>query len=100
MKQHFQNTTTAAGIPAVQPTRRLLEQTRLSRLPSWKQNAAFCVGCQAKLTTDNRPLENFKICRKCMNAYALIDLELNEGSEKKSRNARLARMQQKLAFQE
>lgn len=78
-----------------------LEQTRLSQLPSdRKQNAVFCVSCQTKLTTDNRPLEGFKVCRKCLNVYALIDLELNKIADRKSRDARLARMQRKIAFQE
>jgi hypothetical protein len=96
MKPNFQNST-AAEISAA-PVRRLLEQTRLSRLPS-QSNAAFCVNCQTKLTADNRPLQSAKICRRCMTAYAVIDLELTSASERKARSARLAKMQGKLSLQ-
>lgn len=94
MKPNFQNT--AAGIPAAQPTRKLLEETRLSRLPSLsKRGAASCAGCQTKLTTDNQPLPQAKVCRKCLAVYSVIDLALNESAEAKTHDAKLAKMQRK-----
>lgn len=117
----FNQNTAAGNLPANRkPMRHILRETRLSNpLPNRSSSVALedvpfpnakasqspndtkcCVNCKAKLTTDNQPLTQANICRKCLAVYSVIDTALNAASEQKAREVKLARMSQKLSFME
>ncbi len=119
-KSKFSNT--VAGKPASnsKPIRQILHETRLSNpLPNRSSSFSLedvpfpnakakqksndpkcCANCKTKLTADNQPLAEAYICRKCLAVYSVIDTALNAASEQKAREAKFARMSEKLSFME
>ncbi len=63
-----------------QPSRHeLLEQSRLSRVPS--AVLVSCVLCKTKLDELNRPLKFAKVCRKCLLGFNTIEDELEAAAK-------------------
>ena len=75
--------------------RELLEKSKISRLPKHKPynldavslspTATACVGCGGKLELDNDFQQKVKVCRKCLNQYAKVDLAIDEAAKLKRR---------------
>ena len=66
------------------PTRNLLEQTRLSRLPTLP-NRSPCENCGGKLNADDEFQSSVKLCRECLRNYANIGIILDRHAERKIR---------------
>jgi len=72
---------------AASPTRQLLEQTKLSRLPAiGRQRTVFCVGCgKAAIDTDDKVQVMFSGCAACVKIYGRLDAAADEHDKCKRR---------------
>lgn len=66
------------------PTRRLLEETKLSRLPPISRRAV-CEHCKGHLETDSEFQNAVKLCRECLRVYANIGTILDRHTDSKIR---------------
>jgi hypothetical protein len=92
-----------AGDRVPSPNRELLEQTKLSRLPSLPQRMPFrlpdfnntptkavvvvavCAGCGGRLDSDDNFQQSIHGCRKCIGIYARIDAAIEESAKRKKK---------------
>ncbi len=79
------------------PTRRLLEETRLSQLKPLPKRPA-CSVCGGFLEADNQFQQSTKICRKCIAHYTKVDAAFNERADEKARAAKMNSFIEKLNF--
>ncbi len=74
-----------AGIArAASPTRRLLEETRLSKLPTLPRRS-LCANCGSSLDTTDQYQTTVKLCRGCLINYANIGVILETHTAQKIR---------------
>ena len=69
---------------AASPTQRLLEKTRLSKLPELPRRSA-CANCGGSLDTTDQYQTTVKLCRACLRNYAKIGAILETHTAQKIR---------------
>ncbi len=69
---------------AQSPTRRLLDETKLSRLPSLPRRSA-CANCGGSLDPTDDFQSSANLCRACLRNYANIGAILDKHTEQKIR---------------
>ncbi len=74
----------AGNSRASSPTRRLLEETRLSKLPTLPRRS-LCANCGGSLDTTDQYQKTVKLCRGCLINYANIGSILERHTVQKIR---------------
>ena len=77
-----------AGVArAASPTRRLLEETKLSRLPAINRQSRtrVCVGCGKAIDQEDKVQVMFSACAACVKIYGRLDAALLETAERLKR---------------
>ena len=69
---------------APSPTRKALDQNRISRLPPFPCRAV-CENCGGRLDTSDDFQESLKLCRECLRNYANIGGIIEKHTEAKIR---------------